>query len=152
RLGPEMKSTGEVMGTAGSFGKAYDKAQAATNEPIPTEGTMILDFADAEVPDPDSETGRELYDRFAERFEIEEFDDRSDAIRTGEVDLVVSRDRTTLETCVEEDVTYFSTTASAEAALDALAAREEDSAIAAVSERRKHREQWGASNRTAARK
>ncbi len=35
RLGPEMKSTGEVMGTARSFGRAYDKAQDATSKPVP---------------------------------------------------------------------------------------------------------------------
>ncbi|MEF8813605.1 MAG: carbamoyl-phosphate synthase large subunit, partial [Halovenus sp.] len=35
RLGPEMKSTGEVMGTAGTFGKAYQKAQMCVGKPIP---------------------------------------------------------------------------------------------------------------------
>ncbi|MFW5655077.1 MAG: hypothetical protein ACOCYW_05450, partial [Roseicyclus sp.] len=39
RLGPEMKSTGEVMGTADTFGKAYQKAQMAVSKPIPLEGT-----------------------------------------------------------------------------------------------------------------
>ncbi|EMA46330.1 carbamoyl phosphate synthase large subunit [Halococcus morrhuae DSM 1307] len=143
RLGPEMKSTGEVMGTAGSFGKAYDKTQTATSKPIPDAGTAVVDLADAEFPAPDSDAGRALQDGFAERFEIGEFDDLPQAIRNGDVDLVVSRDRAALEVCVEEDVTYFSTTASAEAALDALAAREEDSAIAAVSERPTTAREWG---------
>ncbi len=33
-----MKSTGEVMGTATSFGKAYEKAQSAANDPVPADG------------------------------------------------------------------------------------------------------------------
>lgn len=143
RLGPEMKSTGEVMGTAGSFGKAYDKTQTATSKPIPNAGTAVVDLADAEFPDPDSDAGRALRDGFAERFELGEFDDLPQAIRDGDVDLVISRDRAALEVCVEEDVTYFSTTASAEAALDALAARAEDSAVAAVSERPTTAREWG---------
>jgi carbamoyl-phosphate synthase large subunit len=143
RLGPEMKSTGEVMGTAGSFGKAYDKTQTATSKPIPGSGTAVVDLADAEFPDLDTDAGRELRDGFAERFEIGEFDDLSEALRSGEVDLVISRDRAALEVCVEEDITYFSTTASAEAALAALAARDEDSAVAAVSERPTTEREWG---------
>ncbi|WP_435076721.1 carbamoyl-phosphate synthase large subunit [Halococcus sp. AFM35] len=143
RLGPEMKSTGEVMGTARSFGKAYDKTQTATSKPIPDSGTAVVDLADAEFPGPDTETGRELHDGFAERFEIAAFDDLPEAIRNGEVDLVISRDRAALEVCVEEDITYFSTTASAEAALAALAARDEDSAVAAVSERPTTEREWG---------
>jgi carbamoyl-phosphate synthase large subunit len=143
RLGPEMKSTGEVMGTAGSFGKAYDKTQTATSKPIPDAGTAVVDLADAEFPAPDSDAGHALHDGFAERFEIGEFDDLPQAIRNGDIDLVISRDRAALEVCVEEDITYFSTTASAEAALDALAAREEDSAIAAVSERPTTAREWG---------
>lgn len=145
RLGPEMKSTGEVMGTAGSFGKAYEKAQTATGKPVPTDGTAVVDLPDAEFLDPENEGGTELRDGFGEHFEIREFDDLSRAIRDGEVDLVVSRDREALETAVEEDITYFSTAASAEAALDALAAREEDSAVEAVSERPTVERQWGSS-------
>jgi carbamoyl-phosphate synthase large subunit len=147
RLGPEMKSTGEVMGTAGSFEKAYEKAQTATGEPIPTGGTVVMDFADGEFPDPDSESAKQLRDGFAEQFEIREFDDLSRAIRDDDVDLVVSRDREALEVAVEEEVTYFSTEASAEAALDALAARAEDSAVEAVGERPKTQRQWGANER-----
>ena len=35
-LGPEMKSTGEVMGTGHTFGEAYAKAQAASGVMLPT--------------------------------------------------------------------------------------------------------------------
>ncbi|NTU42680.1 MAG: carbamoyl-phosphate synthase large subunit [Nitrospirales bacterium] len=45
-LGPEMKSTGEVMGIDADFGLAYAKAQTATNNRIPTEGRIILSVKD----------------------------------------------------------------------------------------------------------
>ena len=41
-LGPEMKSTGEVMGIGRSFGEAYAKAQLASGVVLPTEGTALL--------------------------------------------------------------------------------------------------------------
>ena len=41
-LGPEMKSTGEVMGTGKSFAEAYAKAQLGAGENIPTEGCVFL--------------------------------------------------------------------------------------------------------------
>jgi len=41
-LGPEMKSTGEVMGTGRSFGEAYAKAQFASGIIIPTAGKALL--------------------------------------------------------------------------------------------------------------
>ena len=40
-LGPEMKSTGEVMGTGRTFGEAYAKAQAASGVVLPTRGTCL---------------------------------------------------------------------------------------------------------------
>ncbi len=44
-LGPEMKSTGEVMGLAPSFGVAYAKAEVAAFGPLPTEGTVFVSVA-----------------------------------------------------------------------------------------------------------
>jgi carbamoyl-phosphate synthase large subunit len=41
-LGPEMKSTGEVMGIDSDFGRAYAKAQIEANNPIPTSGTLLV--------------------------------------------------------------------------------------------------------------
>ncbi|WP_254545889.1 carbamoyl-phosphate synthase large subunit [Halomarina pelagica] len=131
RLGPEMKSTGEVMGTARSFGKAYDKAQDATNRPVPTAGTAIVDL------DVDG------FEEFFDLLEIEGAAARREAVREGEVDLVVSRDRPTLEACVEEAVTYFSTEASAEAALDAIRARDDPLDVQSVDERPTRVERWG---------
>jgi carbamoyl-phosphate synthase large subunit len=41
-LGPEMRSTGEVLGLADSFGLAYYKSQEATGQSLPTEGTVLI--------------------------------------------------------------------------------------------------------------
>ena len=45
-LGPEMKSTGEVMGIDDEFGLAYWKAQAAANNKIPTSGKIFMSVKD----------------------------------------------------------------------------------------------------------
>lgn len=49
-LGPEMRSTGEVLGIADSFGLAYYKAQEATQSPLPTTGTVLLSVTDQDKP------------------------------------------------------------------------------------------------------
>ena len=41
-LGPEMRSTGEVLGLAKHYGEAYYKAQEATQNPLPLEGTVLF--------------------------------------------------------------------------------------------------------------
>jgi carbamoyl-phosphate synthase large subunit len=41
-LGPEMRSTGEVLGMADSFGLAFFKAEEATKPELPTEGTVLI--------------------------------------------------------------------------------------------------------------
>jgi len=45
-LGPEMKSTGEVMGGAATFGAAYAKAQLAAGNRLPREGTAFISVND----------------------------------------------------------------------------------------------------------
>ncbi len=47
-LGPEMKSTGEVMGIDASFGMAYAKAQMAAQPALPKSGNIFISIADAE--------------------------------------------------------------------------------------------------------
>jgi carbamoyl-phosphate synthase large subunit len=49
-LGPEMKSTGEVMGTGHSFGEAYAKAQAASGVVLPTRGLCFISVRDRDKP------------------------------------------------------------------------------------------------------
>ncbi|WP_436699856.1 carbamoyl-phosphate synthase large subunit [Nocardioides sp. BYT-33-1] len=45
-LGPEMKSTGEVMGFDADFGTAFSKSQAAAYGPLPTAGKVFISIAD----------------------------------------------------------------------------------------------------------
>ena len=47
-LGPEMRSTGEVLGIADNFGMAYFKAQDAAKACLPTSGTVLITVADAD--------------------------------------------------------------------------------------------------------
>ena len=49
-LGPEMKSTGEVMGVADNFGEAFAKAQAAAGQLLPTSGTVFISANDRDKP------------------------------------------------------------------------------------------------------
>jgi carbamoyl-phosphate synthase large subunit len=49
-LGPEMRSTGEVLGLATSFGLAYYKAQEAAGGPLPTQGTVFISVTDRDKP------------------------------------------------------------------------------------------------------
>ncbi len=49
-LGPEMRSTGEVMGIDTTFGRAFFKAQLAAGTLLPTEGTVFLSLADGDKP------------------------------------------------------------------------------------------------------
>ncbi|MCD6304868.1 MAG: carbamoyl-phosphate synthase large subunit [Deltaproteobacteria bacterium] len=49
-LGPEMRSTGEVLGMAESFGLAYFKAQEATQLTLPSEGTVLITVSEADRP------------------------------------------------------------------------------------------------------
>lgn len=45
-LGPEMRSTGEVLGLASTVGEAFLKAQEATQTAIPSEGTVLMSVSD----------------------------------------------------------------------------------------------------------
>ena len=58
-LGPEMKSTGEVMGIAADFPTAFGKAQAAAGVSLPSEGTVFIT-----VTDTDKAAASELAARF----------------------------------------------------------------------------------------
>ena len=50
-LGPEMKSTGEVMGVGDSFGEAFAKAQLSAGQTLPTSGTVFISIADRDKAD-----------------------------------------------------------------------------------------------------
>ncbi len=59
-LGPEMRSTGEVMGTGATFGVAFAKSQLAIGSPLPDEGCVFFSLADKDKP-----AGAELAAAFA---------------------------------------------------------------------------------------
>jgi carbamoyl-phosphate synthase large subunit len=50
-LGPEMRSTGEVMGVGVNFGEAFLKAQIAAGSPLPEKGTVFLSVNDHHKPE-----------------------------------------------------------------------------------------------------
>ncbi len=60
-LGPEMRSTGEVLGLADSFGLAFFKAQEAIQQMLPSEGTVLITVAD-----PDKTSITEIAKAFVE--------------------------------------------------------------------------------------
>src|SRR4029450_2416994 len=49
-LGPEMRSTGEVMGVDRTFGLAFAKAQVAAGDSLPASGPVFLSLADRDKP------------------------------------------------------------------------------------------------------
>jgi carbamoyl-phosphate synthase large subunit len=49
-LGPEMKSTGEVMGTGRTFGEAYAKAQTASGVTLPRKGVCLISVRERDKP------------------------------------------------------------------------------------------------------
>ncbi|MFC1906291.1 carbamoyl-phosphate synthase large subunit [Chloroflexota bacterium] len=49
-LGPEMRSTGEVLGIASSFGLAFLKAEEAAQQLLPTEGTILITVSEKDRP------------------------------------------------------------------------------------------------------
>jgi len=84
-LGPEMKSTGEVMGVAATFGEAFAKAQLSAGQLLPTEGTVFFS-----VNDPDKPAAVELARRYVNLgFKIVATEGTANALEAA--DLVVER-------------------------------------------------------------
>ncbi|MBP1987646.1 carbamoyl-phosphate synthase large subunit [Halolamina salifodinae] len=139
RLGPEMKSTGEVMGTAGSFGAAYGKAQIAAGNEIPEDGTVAID----------GDWPADVRLTFGQHLDLVEPEDLETALMEDRIDLLLSTERDSLRTAVDEEVPYLSTEAAARAALEALEASEATDGplagvdVAALSDRPTSEENWG---------
>jgi carbamoyl-phosphate synthase large subunit len=148
-LGPEMKSTGEVMGTGRTFGEAYAKAQAASGVVLPTRGTCLISVRDRDKPGA-VELARLL---IARGFEIVATDGTAkalgeagvpcrrankvregrphivDMIKNDEINLIVNttegkqairESRSIRREAVHRRVTYYTTVAAARATCDAL--------------------------------
>jgi carbamoyl-phosphate synthase large subunit len=145
-LGPEMKSTGEVMGVGTGFGEAFVKAQLAAGVRLPSGGNAFISVRDADKP-PAIEVARELaalgFALVATRGTAAAIAAAGlavttvnkvtegrphvvDMIKNGEIDLIVntvderrtaiSDSRSIRTTAVQRRVTYFTTIAGARAA------------------------------------
>jgi carbamoyl-phosphate synthase large subunit len=163
-LGPEMRSTGEVLGLADSFGSAFFKSQEATQVALPVEGAVLITIADRDKPSV-LEPARQFRDqgfkirstngtsRFLEEHGIESEPIRKlgfgrpdivDAIKNGEIQLVVNTpggketqvdDSYIRKTAIKHKVPYITTTAAALAAARGIAARRAgDSKVKALQE------------------
>jgi carbamoyl-phosphate synthase large subunit len=150
-LGPEMRSTGEVLGLAQDFGTAFAKSQEAAGQRLPTEGTVLITVADAE-----KEQAVLVARRFRELgFRVlatggthaffagkgvetsrvaklhEERPDIVDAITNGEIQLVVNtptgqrgkrEDAYIRQSAIKYRIPYITTIAGALAAVEGIAA------------------------------
>jgi carbamoyl-phosphate synthase large subunit len=151
-LGPEMRSTGEVLGIADSFGLAFYKSQEATQVPLPLAGTVVITIADR-----DKQGILEAAKRFAElnftilategtkkllkkhgiksKFIKKVKDGRPnivDAIKNGEIQLVINTPKGKLsevddsyirKEAIKHKLLYITTTTAALAATKGIAAR-----------------------------
>ena len=151
-LGPEMRSTGEVLGMADSFGLAFFKSQEATKTPLPTGGTVLITIGDRDK-DKIVQTARNFREMgfdimatggtkiFLEQHGIEArfinkiYEKRPnivDALVNGEIDLVVNTpagklseydDSYIRKTAIKCNVPYITTTAAAFAATQGIKER-----------------------------
>jgi len=158
-LGPEMRSTGEVLGLANSYGLAFFKAQDATQQPLPSEGTVLITVADMDkqtVVDVAREfkklgfkimategTHRLLADNGIKNKHILKLHEGRpnivDAIKNDEIQLIINTpsgklskhdDSYIRKAAINYKVPYVTTTAAAAAAVKGIAARQEgDTAV-----------------------
>jgi carbamoyl-phosphate synthase large subunit len=148
-LGPEMKSTGEVMGTGRTFGEAYAKSQLAGGATLPTRGVALFSVRDRDKPAA-VDIARRL---IVKGFEIVATDGTArelesagvpcrkvfkvregrphivDMIKNDEIDLIVNttegkqairESRSIRREAVLRKVTYYTTVSAARATCDAL--------------------------------
>jgi carbamoyl-phosphate synthase large subunit len=151
-LGPEMRSTGEVLGLADSFGLAFYKSQEATQICLPIEGNVLITVADRDKPgiiEPARRfaemgfticatggTHRFLQNNgIASRFIRKVHEGRPnivDAIKNGEIHLVINTpagklsefdDSYIRKNAIKYKIHYITTTAAAQAAAIGIKAR-----------------------------
>lgn len=154
-LGPEMRSTGEVLGIADNYGLAFFKAQEAAKQNLPVEGTVLITVFDSDKP-----RILEVAQKFASLgFTIkatkgthaylsengiqaekilkmhEGRPNISDAINNGEIHLVINTpsgkfsvedDSYIRKAAIRHKVPYITTTAAAFAAAEGIAAYRKD--------------------------
>ncbi|WP_226779489.1 carbamoyl-phosphate synthase large subunit [Oceaniglobus trochenteri] len=125
-LGPEMRSTGEVMGWDRSFPRAFLKAQMGAGVVLPSSGIAFLSIKDADKTDQFVETARILLDcgmtltatKGTARFL------RDNGIETGEVNKVYEGGRTVVDIMKDGEIALvMNTTEGARAVDDSRAMR-----------------------------
>jgi carbamoyl-phosphate synthase large subunit len=148
-LGPEMKSTGECMGTGRTFGEAYAKAQSASGVVLPRRGVCLLSVRERDKPAAVLLAGELIARGFeivategtaraieaagiACRRALKVRDGRPhivDMIKNDEIDLIVNttegkqavrESRSIRKAAVARKVTYYTTLPAARATCDAL--------------------------------
>jgi carbamoyl-phosphate synthase large subunit len=150
-LGPEMKSTGEVMGIDTDFGRAFAKSQLAAGVRLPLSGTVFISVRDHDKA-PMAAVGKKLFDMgfkiLATRGTAEMLNRAGaaatpinkvlegrphivDAMKSGDVHLVFNTTEGALaiadsasirQTALAGDIPYYTTVAGARAAVEAIAA------------------------------
>jgi len=150
-LGPEMRSTGEVLGLADRFGLAFYKAQEAAQQLLPSEGTVLITVSEKDK-DAVLEVGRRFHElgfkikategthRFLADHGIESEPIRKmhegrpnivDGIKNGELQLIINTpsgrlskhdDSYIRKAAIKYKVSYITTTAAAIAAARGIAA------------------------------
>ena len=156
-LGPEMRSTGEVLGLADSFGLAFFKSQEATQVSLPLEGTVLITVADRDKPgilEP-ARLFRDMNFKICATDGTREFlskngiisegirklgfgrPDIADAIKNGDIHLVINTpsgkesqqdDSYIRKSAIKHKVLNITTTAAALAAAKGIAARRQSQA------------------------
>ncbi|MBN1927464.1 MAG: carbamoyl-phosphate synthase large subunit [Prolixibacteraceae bacterium] len=153
-LGPEMRSTGEVLGMAASYGMAFFKAQEATQVPLPFSGTVLITIADRdkskilEFANNFNEMGFKILSTTGTKIFLEENGIPSeeilkvhegrpnivDVIKNGEIQLVVNTpagkqsefdDSYIRKTAIKYKIPYITTTSAALAATKGIKDRQE---------------------------
>ena len=150
-LGPEMQSTGEVMGIGRTFGEAFAKALLATGDELPAHGTVFVSVRDGDKHDT-VEVSRDLrrlgYDIVATRGTARALDAAGvrcrmvnkvlegrphvvDMLKNGEIDMIVNTTEgaqaiadsyTIRRAALQYRVPYFTTMAGARALVEAMRA------------------------------
>jgi len=151
-LGPEMRSTGEVLGLSDSFGLAFYKAQQAAKQQLPSEGTVLITVADMDKKSTldiarefkklgfnirtTEGTHRFLADNGIKTEPILKMHEGRpnivDAVKNGEIDLIINTpagklskydDSYIRKAAIKYGVPYITTTAAAAATVKGIAAR-----------------------------
>jgi len=152
-LGPEMRSTGEVLGLADSYPMAFFKAQQATQVSLPSEGTVLITVVDDDKPaavELAKEFEKLSFKIIATEGTYNHLTDNkitcehvlkmqqgrpniADAIKNGEIQLIINTpsgklskydDSYIRKTAIRHKIPYITTTAAALAAVKGIAARQ----------------------------